>query len=83
MRFPLSGRARDFHPLDYAHVGRTKKKCNDGNTYRCISVYYLSGLAGFEAHVEAFDGVGECSYRDVIYTTFAILAQRGKGDTTR
>ena len=26
MRFPLSGRARDFHPLDYAHVGRTKKE---------------------------------------------------------
>ena len=26
MRFPLSGHARDFHPLDYAHVGRTKKK---------------------------------------------------------
>ena len=26
MRFPLSGRARDFHPLDYAHVGRTKKR---------------------------------------------------------
>ena len=25
MRFPLSGRAREFHPLDYAHVGRTKK----------------------------------------------------------
>ena len=25
MRFPLSGRARDLHPLDYAHVGRTKK----------------------------------------------------------
>ena len=24
MRFPLSGRARDFHPLDYAHVGRTE-----------------------------------------------------------
>ena len=83
MRFPLSGRARDFHPLDYAHVGRTKKKCNDGNTYRCISVYYLSGLAGFEAHVEAFDGVGEGTDGDVIYTTFAILAQRGKGDTTR
>ena len=26
MRFPLSGRARDFHPLDYAHVGRTNMK---------------------------------------------------------
>ena len=26
MRFPLSGRARDFHPLDYAHVGRTEKR---------------------------------------------------------
>ena len=26
MRFPLSGRARDFHPLDYAHVGRTMQK---------------------------------------------------------
>ena len=26
MRFPLSGRARDFHPLDYAHVGRTTTK---------------------------------------------------------
>ena len=25
MRFPLSGRARDFHPLDYDHVGRTIK----------------------------------------------------------
>ena len=25
IRFPLSGRARDFHPLDYAHVGRTRK----------------------------------------------------------
>ncbi len=25
MRFPLSGRARDLHPLDYAHVGRTQK----------------------------------------------------------
>ena len=27
MRFPLSGRARDFHPLDYAHVGRTERGC--------------------------------------------------------
>lgn len=26
MRFPLSGRARDLHPLDYAHVGRTKRE---------------------------------------------------------
>ena len=25
MRFPLSGHARDLHPLDYAHVGRTEK----------------------------------------------------------
>ena len=25
MRFPLSGHARDLHPLDYAHVGRTDK----------------------------------------------------------
>ena len=24
MHFPLSGRARDFHPLEFAHVGRTK-----------------------------------------------------------
>ena len=31
MHFPLSGRARDFHPLDYAHVGRTPKggRAND------------------------------------------------------
>ena len=25
VRLPLLGRARDLHPLDYAHVGRTKK----------------------------------------------------------
>ena len=25
MRLPLLGRARDLHPLDYAHVGRTRK----------------------------------------------------------
>ena len=31
MRFPLSGRARDFHPLDYAHVGRTKRGCVKSN----------------------------------------------------
>ena len=24
VRLPLLGRARDFHPLDYAHVGRTR-----------------------------------------------------------
>ena len=24
IRFPLSGYVRDFHPLDYAHAGRTK-----------------------------------------------------------
>ncbi|MBR2206856.1 MAG: hypothetical protein IJ898_11040, partial [Prevotella sp.] len=26
VRLPLLGRARDLHPLDYAHVGRTKKR---------------------------------------------------------
>ena len=25
IRFPLSGYVRDFHPLDYAHAGHTKK----------------------------------------------------------
>ena len=25
VRLPLLGRVRDLHPLDYAHVGRTKK----------------------------------------------------------
>jgi len=25
VRLPLLGRARDLHPLDYAHVGRTTK----------------------------------------------------------
>ncbi|MCR5819966.1 MAG: hypothetical protein K6F94_03320, partial [Bacteroidaceae bacterium] len=24
VRLPLLGRARDLHPLDYAHVGRTR-----------------------------------------------------------
>ena len=26
VRLPLLGRARDLHPLDYAHVGRTTPK---------------------------------------------------------
>jgi len=25
VRLPLLGRARDLHPLDYAHVGRTRR----------------------------------------------------------
>jgi hypothetical protein len=28
VHLPLLGRTRDLHPLDYAHVGRTKKKRN-------------------------------------------------------
>jgi len=28
MHFPLLGRAGDFHPLERAHAGRTKKKPN-------------------------------------------------------
>ena len=26
VRLPLLGRARDLHPLDYAHVGRTSSR---------------------------------------------------------
>lgn len=33
-------------------------------------------LDGFEAHVEAFDRVGQRSYRDVVDAGFAIGAQR-------
>ena len=53
MRFPLSGRARDFHPLEYAHVGRTEKtRVEEEHIYldprisfQEIDRYFLSGCA--------------------------------------
>ena len=43
MRFPLSGHARDLHPLDYTHVGRTKKK-----EIREMDFLFLVETKGFE-----------------------------------
>ena len=37
--FPLSGHFTDFHRLDYAHAGRTKKKHR--SFLRCFLIYFL------------------------------------------
>ena len=37
VHFPLSGCVRDFHPLDYAHAGRTKKRMPAKNRHSLIS----------------------------------------------
>ena len=50
MRFPLSGRARDFHPLDYAHVGRTKKRAGQ------LAVVRLLGGSDLLSHFRSTIG---------------------------
>lgn len=47
IRFPLSGRARDFHPLDYAHVGRTRKNAANRLAIDCIYNSFCNKITYF------------------------------------
>ena len=57
VRLPLLGRARDLHPLDYAHVGRTKKRLRNHvwfpQAFFIVSIY----ISFYQAFPQAFFSV--------------------------
>ena len=48
VRLPLLGRARDLHPLDYAHVGRTSSRQHPVVDAACYLFYCSSIIRIFQ-----------------------------------
>ena len=68
VRLPLLGRARDLHPLDYAHVGRTKKPPQIQTI--CGGQFFIVTVGSVAIR---YKGLTPYSFQGSIFTKFSIV----------